>query len=691
MAALTTAFELTDPVSIPDWQERYEVTVYQMGWRLGGKGASGRGSYDRIEEHGLHIWMGWYENAFRVIQRCYAELGRSPEAPLATWEQAFHPHSFVVWGDKVNDQYTFWPTAFPTNDEVPGHGRTLPTLWDYIVMTIRWMEGHFRQSSYANQAAAPVSSHPFLAWVQDVWKRIGLDVESTAETMGGLLLQTARHLAEKLSPDPMTHQAQHHHTLIQLFDKWSEWLQAHLGQDIETQSEARRLFILLDLAATCVRGLLRDGVMFHEDDYIALDKEDLRVWLQRHGAAPLAVWSAPVQAVYDLLFAYENGDLQKPSLAAGTALYGIMRMCFTYKGALFWKMQAGMGDTIFAPLYEVLKRRGVTFRFFHRVTHLGLNAAQTAIETIRLGRQVTLKNPDYQPLIDVKGLPCWPGQPLYEQIVEGKALQCQEINLESFWTSWEDREEIVLRAGEHFDAVVLGISLGGIPHIGQELLDASAAWRSMVDKVQTVQTLAMQLWINVDLAALGWQQPSPVMDAYAQPFNTWADMSQLIDRESWPSQYALHNIAYFCGPMQGGLPSASDRSFPGRARAEVQRKALEWLNHSIGLLWPQAVHPHNPQGLNWKVLVDPAGGQEEARFQAQFWRANIDPSERYVLSLAGSTRYRLHSGASGFNNLYLTGDWTRTSVSAGCIEATVMSGMLAAHALSGQRTPLPLA
>ncbi|NJL43283.1 MAG: NAD(P)-binding protein [Pseudanabaena sp. SU_2_4] len=32
MAALTAAFELT---SRSDWQEKYEITVYQMGWRLG--------------------------------------------------------------------------------------------------------------------------------------------------------------------------------------------------------------------------------------------------------------------------------------------------------------------------------------------------------------------------------------------------------------------------------------------------------------------------------------------------------------------------------------------------------------------------------------------------------------------------------------------------------------------------------
>jgi uncharacterized protein with NAD-binding domain and iron-sulfur cluster len=36
-----------------------------------------------------------------------------------------------------------------------------------------------------------------------------------------------------------------------------------------------------------------------------------------------------------------------------------------------YKMQAGMGDVVFTPLFEVLRRRGVRFRFFHAVTCLG--------------------------------------------------------------------------------------------------------------------------------------------------------------------------------------------------------------------------------------------------------------------------------------------------------------------------------
>ena len=77
-AALTAAFELTRPQHLG----RYQVTVYQMGWRLGGKGASGRNPAGRIEEHGLHLWMGFYENAF--LFRTSAPISSVPGKGLPT-------------------------------------------------------------------------------------------------------------------------------------------------------------------------------------------------------------------------------------------------------------------------------------------------------------------------------------------------------------------------------------------------------------------------------------------------------------------------------------------------------------------------------------------------------------------------------------------------------------------------------
>ena len=60
-ASIAAAFELTRP----EHGGKYDVTVYQMGWRLGGKGASGRGAAGRVEEHGLHVQRNLRPNAFR--------------------------------------------------------------------------------------------------------------------------------------------------------------------------------------------------------------------------------------------------------------------------------------------------------------------------------------------------------------------------------------------------------------------------------------------------------------------------------------------------------------------------------------------------------------------------------------------------------------------------------------------------
>ena len=38
VGSMTAAFEITES---PGWEEKYDITVYQLGWRLGGKGAKG--------------------------------------------------------------------------------------------------------------------------------------------------------------------------------------------------------------------------------------------------------------------------------------------------------------------------------------------------------------------------------------------------------------------------------------------------------------------------------------------------------------------------------------------------------------------------------------------------------------------------------------------------------------------------
>ena len=61
----------------------------------------------------------------------------------------------------------------------------------------------------------------------------------------------------------------------------------------------------------------------------------------------------------------------------------------------------------------------------------------------------------------------------------------------------------------------------------------------------------------------------------------------------------------------------------------------------------------------------------------------MNPTDRYALSLPGSQIYRISPLSYAYDNLTIAGDWTQCGFSAGCVEAAVMSGRLAAHALSG--------
>jgi len=60
---------------------------------------------------------------------------------------------------------------------------------------------------------------------------------------------------------------------------------------------------------------------------------------------------------YSLVFGFEDGDPERPNVAAGKAIEAYFRIAFCYKGAFLYKMRAGMGDVVFAPLYEVLRQR----------------------------------------------------------------------------------------------------------------------------------------------------------------------------------------------------------------------------------------------------------------------------------------------------------------------------------------------
>ncbi|MCU1276921.1 MAG: cytoplasmic rane protein, partial [bacterium] len=442
--------------------------------------------------------------------------------------------------------------------------------------------------------------------------------------------------------------------------------------------------------------LIGDGLLLPPFDFSRIDHEDYRDWLRRHGARQETVTSAPVTALYDLVFAVDSG------MAAGATIGCATRMLLTYKGALFYKMQAGMGDTVFTPLYLELKKRGVKFRFFHRVDELKLafDAASDnfVVDRIVIGRQAdTRDGRDYEPLVAVNGVECWPSEPHWEQLARGDELAAGNelpdggFDLEWHATRWPDAlAPLTLQRGDagDFDDVVLGISIAALPRITAELAQRVPEYARMLEGVKTIATQATQLWFRTDLAGLGWTDPgngrcagtAPIAGSYPESLDTWADMSHLIPREGWPDG-AVRNIAYFCGQLR----ETDTPGVPSGASAAVWDKAVSEYSATWAAKYMRGLLPNFD--VDQLYSSNPAD-KGKALWDAQYFRANVKPSERYVLTVPGSTVYRLFADdllhcKPGCANLFLAGDWVRTGINGGCIEAATMAGMQAARALSG--------
>lgn len=726
-AAIATAFELTRPAH----HGKFHVTVYQLGWRLGGKGASGRGPADRIEEHGLHIWMGFYENAFRLLRECYAELGRDPrECRFADWRDAFVPEPLIGVMDRTaRGQWSPWLALFPPAPGLPGDPLTnhnpftvtayLGRLATMLRVTLAGVSTRDREA--ADARAAPSAPNPPSPPGMDPVRDSSSAAEVTAAIARLLkygLVATVAGLGEAVALLEIMLRALPGYPaaiVISLLSAVASGARRQLEPLIDSDDETRRLWEAIDLTVAVMTGIVRFGLVSDPRGFDAIDEYELIDWLRLNGASERALNSALVRGMYDLAFAYKEADPARPNQAAGCALRGSMRMFFTYRGAFFWRMQAAMGDVVFAPFYEVLKRRGVSFKFFHRLTDLKLAdpsalapGERPYVESLDFEVQAqTRDGAEYQPLVDIRGLPCWPAQPDFDQLCDGAALRAEGRDFESHWERRKAGTRI-LRVGADFDLVVLGVGLGAIPEVARDLLDRDQRWRDLAAHVTTVATQAVQIWMREEMAALGWPHPQTAVSAFVHPFDTWADMRHLIAEESWRERPRA--IAYFCS----ALPDAPRKGGPGAAapdpaacqREQVRRNAIDFLNREIVQLWPRAADPQG-RGFRWELLVSPgesahansystpaargsaansaapARAAGESRFDTQFWTANVNPSDRYVQSPPKTSGYRISPLDNTYDNLTIAGDWTACGLNVGCVEAAVISGRLAAHALAG--------
>jgi len=686
-ASMAAVWEL----SRPEHAGRYEITVYQEGWRLGGKGASGRGVHGRIEEHGLHIWLGFYDNAFRMMRECHAELeAQGLGAVFGDWRDAWTPENDIALVSATETGgYQRWDAHMPPRPGLPGDPLGTGEVFSlpyYLARALDLFRTLVLDTMVDRRGVGPtLGADGRLEGSAALAYLIRLGGFATAATLGEALglLTAALRSASMLSDTRLVQAAE------AVCGQLRQWLEDRWLAD----DPHRFLWELADLTLASVIGLIRHGVMLDPRGLDAIEDYECRDWLRMNGASDRALRSPFLRGLYDLSMGYEDGDPGRPRLSAGQGLRGTMRTFFGYRGAFMWRMRAGMGDVVFAPLHEALVRRGVTFAFFHRLTNVGLPAEapepgrRSHVTQLTFDVQAKVRGGGaYAPLQAVSGRPCWPSAPDVSQLENGDQIAAEGWNFESHW----DRRragELTLEVGRDFDLVLLGVGLGAVPHVCREIVARDARWRLMTEKVKTVASQAFQVWLEEDLERLGWQGPAYITGAFAKPFDTWCDMAHVVPEEAWPRR--PRTSVYFCAvlPDPPHPPADDDVGYPARRAQDVREAAEAFLEGPIRYVWPKAFDASG--GFRWDLLAatgstgDADASQGRDRFATQYWRANVNPSDRYVIHTPGSFRYRISPLDMTYDNLTIAGDWTDSGFHSGCVEGAVMSGLLAAHALSG--------
>jgi uncharacterized protein with NAD-binding domain and iron-sulfur cluster len=700
--AVTAALEL----SKPGWEDHYEsISLYQQGWRLGGKGACGRGPDLRIEEHGLHLWFGFYENAFRLLDRCHRELDRRAENGQPRWdlafknvEDSFSPLEGLAVADYDGCGWSLWAADFfddeedrPWLESDPRAPEERPDQWTVAFYAVRCLRlaadfawslvesdrelGRIRPAAAEGRESVAVLDDG----VDLALASVGGDVRAALDAAANVLDA----LVEEAFDQPAVLAALG--IVVRAVDLAGDFLRRRFDEEARASPSIRRAYYVVDLMVAIVRGVIEDGVLL-KDSFDVVDDVDFYDWLLGHGALRETADCALVRAiVYDLGFAYEGGDPQRPSCEAGTALRGLLRAFFTYRGSLMWRMNSGMGDAVFLPFYELLTKRGVEVTFFHRVEEL--RAANGVIEEIKIDVQANVR-PNTQPEAYVtvtppgggKAIFAWPGDP--GAILDGAGRPAESY--ESWYLGRNaarvDTKVLSRGAADGFDLVVFGLPISCVPDVAHDLVELSPRWKRAVDYLRTVPTQAMQLWLKQPASKLAEVDDGIVVSGYVEPFDTWADMSQLPVREKVNGSAT---VAYFCNVLADAPPPAPGddaAQWLKQRKALVRAQALRFLTDDIAALWPGAVDPITRR-FDWDVLVAPQATKGPDRLDAQYLRANVEPSERYVLSVPGSGEHRIAPDDTGFSNLYAVGDWTACVIDAGCVEAAVISGMLAANAI----------
>jgi uncharacterized protein with NAD-binding domain and iron-sulfur cluster len=697
----------------------YDVTIYQSGWRAGGKCATGRAMDKgwRVEQNGSHYLFGCYGNSFEIVQEAYEVLSEHGVSDFGDYRGQFVPRNLIVaQKDRGKNRWESWFLHLPETTGWPDRGKKYPPFSHFFFMFVQVLLGGllglFINSAARGDRAAGVMIRlfPISPFNQGLYARCAracaLAVAWVIDVPLGLpfrgLWRVARFLWRMGPPGSRE--------LLRSFVMRSAkggigWFRARArqcdptlwGDGLERFGLARRLHrlrILVELGTTIVLGTLGDR-LWEAGRLEAIDGLDFRDWLKGHGARPDAAESPFVKTWYDAVVAYEDGVETKPGISAAVTVYALFRAVATYKGAFAFQMRHEIGDSFIGPICKALELRGVTFEFFHRVRDVIPGTADRGhfIERIELEEQLPASRRRHhrrfvtmQPTGGEHGespelRKVWPSRPVFDDdtlAYESEKAIPPGLPFDSFFRPDSGLRRWLTR-GTDFDDVVFALPVG-VVHTLPGLRDRPS-WSDAHRHVQSIATQSLRLWFRDDLKKLGWRAPPPILSAFASPLSTWEDNGQNRGCEcfgGYGTGEEPNAIATLFGPLAHGNVVGMTAAQAHALQLATEAGAFAFYQEHAPCLWPKLEL--------FKSLLAGRGDEGIKRFEWQYRFANVGPVEAYILALPGTLRHRIRPDETGFQNMSAAGEWTRNGFEVGCVEGAVLSGLIAARAIAHDHT-----
>lgn len=198
------------------------------------------------------------------------------------------------------------------------------------------------------------------------------------------------------------------------------WVKVSVKPLIIDHIDQMTTYIQLDLYITLTKGIIEDRLFLKDVD--SVDHLSYAEWLTKHGIDTEITLPSPICLIaINSCFQFVNGDSTKRSDMSAAAFILFNIRALLGRGGLIWRWIAGTGEVIMSPFYATLKKRGVHFKFFHKVEQLNFTGDE--ITSINIAKQANVKGKkEYDPVkpfwVDKYAKPfwIWGHEPDYDQL-----------------------------------------------------------------------------------------------------------------------------------------------------------------------------------------------------------------------------------------------------------------------------------